>query len=270
MTIFGVGLLYGNGEHILYPFFRALWENKVDVFPESKAHICALHVKNLGVAIRQLLLSSSTAEADPDNKEPPKRYAILCESTCHTFNTISQQITKFLAKSKKPIDISQYPQNLPQIPQLFPLQTVVLTTELAAECTQMIEDFTPDPEDIINAAAKIVDKFRQKCSIEPLKVLVVGPPGSGYVTIATEIANDLNIPLIDPEVLCKEVQTDNSQWAQDIMTEIQEAQEENENEKENESEEVSKKIIPIEKIPNEVVSKIVHHRMNFPDCHNLS
>ena len=30
VTIFGVGLLYGNGEHILYPFFRALWENKID------------------------------------------------------------------------------------------------------------------------------------------------------------------------------------------------------------------------------------------------
>ena len=166
------------------------------------------------------------------------------------------------------IDITQYPTNLPQIPSLTPLQTAILTTELAAECTQAIEEFTPDPEDIVGAAAKIVDEFRRKCGIEPIKVLVIGPPGSGYVPLATKISQDLNIPLIDPEELCKLAQTDNSQWGQDIVNEIQESLEGDDNENAENENEPKKKIIPMEKISNEIVSKIVHHRMDLPDCHN--
>jgi len=241
---------------------------KVDSFPGSKAHLCCLHVSNLGIAVKQLLLQSASQEAE-ESEEPPKQYEILCEPTCHTFNAISNQITKFLAKSKKPIDINAFPQGLSQIPTLSPIQNALLTTELAAESTQALEEFTPEPEDIIGAAAKIVDEFRRKCSIEPQKILVVGPPGSGFLKIATQISNSLNIPLVDPATLCIEAQKDNTQWGQDITQEIQDSLEDSEeNNDGNQSDEPIKKIIPMEKISAEIVSKIVHHRMDAPDCHN--
>ena len=231
VTIFGVGLLYGCGENILFPFFRALWERKMDEFPIAKNHISCIHVMNLGIAISQLLMSPP----DPEERKP---YYILGEENCPSLKAIGRAFSRVLSDGK----VREFNEDIPE------LHKGILTTELAAEST-----FLTDSEDlfcqegIIECAAKVVDEFRAKYHLEPLKVLVIGPPGSGYAEVATKISDKLGLPFIDPAALVDAATKEAGEFGDDIRASI----EENEG-----------------KIGNDVICKCAHKKMATRDCRN--
>lgn len=233
--IFGVGLLYGLGDHILFPFFRELWEKKADCFPACKSHISCMHVENLGLVVKQLL------EQPPEEGEeahPP--YYILSEPNCPTLRAIGKAFSKVLSDGKT-CELTE------EIPELHKL---ILTTELASEST-FLADIDQEElhcaEGIVDCAPKVVDEFREKYHLEPLKVLVVGPPASGFIEVASRISERIGAPYIDPYQLVEEVKKETSEFGDEIRTMI----EENEN-----------------VVNDEIVCKVAHRRMHMRDCRN--
>lgn len=231
VTIFGVGLLYGCGENILFPFFRALWENKMNEFPASKNHISCMHVMNLGIAISQIL----TSPPDPEERRP---YYIIGEENCPSLKAIGKAFSKVLSDGK----VKEFNENIPE------LHKGILTTELAAESTFLGEaEDIHCQEGIIECAAKVVDEFRAKYHLEPLKVLVIGPPGSGYGEVAHRVSDKLGLPFIEPEALVEAAKKETSEFGDEIRNQI----EENEG-----------------KVSNEIICKVAHKRMAARDCRN--
>lgn len=232
--IFGVGLLYGLGEHILFPFFRQLWECKADTFPSSKAHISCMNVENLGLAVKQLL----ETPPDEENEHPP--YYILSEQQCPTLRAIGKAFSRVLSDGKT----SELDADIPELHKL------ILTTELASESTFLAD---ADEEElhcaagIIDSAAKVVDEFREKYHLEPLKVLVVGPPASGYEEVAKRISERIGAPFVDPVALVDDAKKETSEFGD----EIREMLEENEG-----------------KVTDEIICKVAHKRMAKRDCRN--
>lgn len=233
--IFGVGLLYGFGENILFPFFRALWEKKADTFPSCKSHISCMHVDNLGLVIKQLL------EQPPEEGEeahPP--YYILSEANCPSLRAIGRAFSKVLSDGKT----SELTEPIPELHKL------ILTTELASESTFLAEVDSEElhcAEGIVECAPKVVDEFREKYHLEPLKVLVVGPPACGYTEVARRISERIGAPFIDPVALVDEVKKETSEFGDEIRTMI----EENEN-----------------VVNDEIICKVAHRRMHQRDCRN--
>ena len=232
--IFGVGLLYGLGEHIMFPFFRQLWECKADTFPSSKAHISCMNVENLGLAVKQLL----ETPPDEENEHPP--YYILSEQQCPTLRAIGKAFSRVLSDGKT----SELDADIPELHKL------ILTTELASESTFLAE---ADEEElhcaagIIDSAAKVVDEFREKYHLEPLKVLVIGPPASGYEEVAKRISERMGTPFVDPVALVDDAKKETSEFGD----EIREMLEENEG-----------------KVTDEIICKVAHKRMAKRDCRN--
>ena len=232
--IFGVGLLYGLGEHILFPFFRKLWEAKGDTFPSSKAHISCMNVENLGVAVKQLLENPP----DEENQHPP--YYILSEQQCPTLRAIGKAFSRVLSNGKT----SELQEDIPELHKL------ILTTELASESTflgEVDEEELHYAAGIIECAAKVVDEFRAKYHLEPLKVLVVGPPASGYDKIAQKISDRIGAPFVDPLALVEDAKKESSEFGEEIRQMI----EENEG-----------------KVNDEIICKVAHKRMAQRDCRN--
>lgn len=231
VTIFGVGLLYGRGDNILFPFFRALWENKTDTFPQSKNHISCIHVMNLGFAIAQILQSPP----DPEERKP---YYILGEETSPSLRAIGKAFSGVLSDGK----VSELVDDIPEF------HKAILLTELAAESSFIAEEEELYCQaGIIESAAKVVDEFREKYHLEPLKVLVVGPPASGYDIVAKEISMKLGMPLIIPGDTVNVFKEENSEFGDEIRGML----EENEGQ-----------------VSDEVICKCVHRRVAAKDCRN--
>ncbi|OHT05283.1 Dpy-30 motif family protein [Tritrichomonas foetus] len=233
--IFGVGLLYGLGENMLFPFFRALWEKKADCFPACKSHISCMHVENLGLVVKQLL---EQPPEDGEDAHPP--YYILSEAGCPSLRAIGRAFSKVLSDGKT-CELTD------PIPELHKL---ILTTELASEST-FLQDVEAEDlhcgEGIIESAAKVVDEFRAKNHLEPLKVLVIGPPASGYTEVAQRISEKIGAPFVDPIQLVEEAKKETSEFGDEIRTMI----EENEN-----------------VVTDEIICKVAHKRMAQRDCRN--
>lgn len=231
VTIFGVGLLYGRGENILNPIFRALWEGKMNEFPATKAHISCIHVMNLGIAVAKLLM-------EPPEEEERRPYYILGEEACPTLKSIGKAFSKVLANGK----VREFNEDIPE------LHKGILNTELAAEST-----FLGEAEDmycqagIIESAAKVVDEFRAKYHLEPLKVLCIGPPGSGYEKLAKTVSEKLKLPFIDPLEIVGEAIKQPGEFGDELRG----IMEENEG-----------------AINDEIICKVAHKRMAQRDCRN--
>ncbi|EAY10600.1 Dpy-30 motif family protein [Trichomonas vaginalis G3] len=238
VTIFGVGLLYGRGENILNPFFRALWEGKMNEFPVTKSHISCIHVMNLGVAISKLLLEPPEEDSDDPKAKLLPKYHILGEENCPTFKAIGKAFSKVLANGK----VREFNEDIPE------LHKGILNTELAAEST-----FLGESEDIvcqagiIESAAKVVDEFRSKYGLTPLKVLVIGPPGSGYPEVCHKISERMKLPFIDPLELVGAATKEQGEFGDEIRGMM----EENEG-----------------AINDEIICKVAHRRMAARDCRN--
>jgi len=230
LYIFGVGLLYGMGENIFFPFFKSLWEGKTDVFPSSKNHISCLHVKNLGVAMKQLLVH-------PPEAEEKKNYYILAEEQSPSLKQIAKAFSKVLSDGKTG----------PILENISPLHLAVLQTELASESSFFSDAELHCPEGIVECAAKVVDEFRFKYHLEPLKVLVLGPPSSGFHEIALKISSTLRLPLIEPRSLVSEVRKEVSPFGDEIRTQIEESE---------------------GQINDEVICKVAHRKMAERVCRN--
>lgn len=227
--LFAVGLLYGFGESLLFPFFRSLWEFKEDMFPASKAHISCMHVANLVFCVTQLFNLE---------EEDQRHYFVISEANCPTLKSIAKAFSGILSDGKV-IEIQ---------PTINELHYAILTTELAAESNfiQEVEDLHC-AEGIIECAAKVVDEFRAKYHLEPFKVLVIGPPASGFEFVAQKIADHLALPFLEPYQILSEVRAQNSEFADEIKENI----EENEG-----------------KITDEIVVKVTHRKMFSRQCRN--
>ena len=233
--IFGVGLLYGLGENIMFPFFRALWEAKADMFPACKAHISCMHVENLGLVVKQIL---EQPPEEGEEQHPP--YYILSEPNCPSLRAIGKAFSNILSDGK----VCELNDPIPELHRL------ILTTELASEST-FLQDVEPDDlhcaEGIVECAPKVVDEFREKYHLEPLKVLVIGPPASGYDKVSRKISEKLGTPFIDPLQLVEEARKETSEFGDEIRAMI----EENEN-----------------VVSDEIICKVAHRRMHKRDCRN--
>ena len=226
--IFAVGLLYGNGERVLYNFFRQLWDSSSNAFPSSKAHISCLHVNNLGIAIRSLFEL-------PEDEE--RRYFILADQVTPSFREIGRAFSKILADGKVcPVD-----------EDLDPAYKALLTTELAAESNFLQDQELHCQEGIIENAAVVVDEFREKYHLEPIKVLVIGAPASGYEEIAQQVSLAMESPLLLPLELVEEVKTETSEFADEIRQSIEDEE---------------------GKISDDVICQGCRRRMQRRDCRN--
>ncbi|KAH0795075.1 adenylate kinase 7 [Histomonas meleagridis] len=127
---------------------------------------------------------------------------------------------------------------------------LILTVDLPSEST-FLNDVEPDDlfcgDGIISCAAKVVDEFREKYNLTPLKVLVIGPPASGFVKVGQTIADHIGAPLIDTLGIVYDVQKEDSEFGHEIKSIV----EENEG-----------------IISNEVICDVVHRRMAERDCRN--
>jgi adenylate kinase len=131
-----------------------------------------------------------------------------------------------------------------------PLHLFTLTTELAANSNYLEgvdEEELHFASGIIENAAKVVDEFRAKYHLEPMKVLVVGPPSSGYERVAERIAARIGAPLIDPVGLVAEVRKETTAFGDEIRQSI----EDNEN-----------------RVSDEIICKVAHKRMKARACRN--
>lgn len=211
------------------PFFRALWEFKEDLFPSSKAHISCMHVGNLGYCITQLF---SLEEEDK------RHYFIISEANCPTLKAIAKAFSSVLSDGK----VTEITSAVNEY------HYAILTTELPSESNFIgeVEDLCC-AEGILECAAKIVDEFRTKYHLEPFKVLVIGPPASGYEIVAQKIASQLALPYLDPNQILSEVRAQNSEFADEVKEMI----EENEG-----------------KITDEIIVKVTHNKMISRQCRN--
>jgi len=154
-----------------------------------------MNVENLGHAVRQVL------EGPPDEEDEPKPYHILAEQACPTLRAIGRAFARVLSDGKTAEPAEEIPE----------LHRLVLTTELASESSFLAD---ADEEEvhfgagIVECAAKVVGEFWAKCGLEPLKVLVVGPPASGFGRVAARIG----APLIEPAALVEGTRRETSEF----------------------------------------------------------
>lgn len=226
--LFAVGLIYGLGEKILFPFLRSLWEFKTDTFPVAKNHLSTIHVSNLALAVSQLFSLE---------EEEQKHYYILSESS-PSLKQVGKAFSQILSEGKTreitPLEINEF-------------DFVVLTTDLPSESTFISNnDNLAYSEGILSKSYEVVDEFRKKYSLENLKILVIGPPFSGYEEVGQRISSELDVPILDVDKLVKEAQVEKGEFGDSIREMLEENP----------------------KITDEIIVKVLHNNMLKRNCRN--
>jgi len=280
------GLRYGNGENILFDHFRKAWLQKPPLMILDKGEnlIPTIHVNDVARITKRLVDDNVKKEiifAVDRTKKPTQKRII---------QAISTGIGNGKVKNVNPDDVSD-----------SILWKDFLMINLKMKTSDVFKDGEPpedaeDPEaeaaklkfpwhcetGIIENARKLNDEFNAVRNLNPVKIMVSGPPASGKTFYSQMVSEYYNIPRVHVKELTDKAFAmakleDEEGLAADIKAKLEELRDaaaakiEEENAEKDwgdgEPPEIDKDSLPI-RVPDDIIYQLLKIRLNENDCRN--
>eukprot|EP00659_Diplonema_papillatum_P020391 gene20391-31380_t len=178
------GLMYGLGEDRLHPIFKQAWHlspEGLPIFGDGKNHVPMIHVSDLATCAFKL----TTQESPLD-----QRYFFAVDEGNLTWKQVMDAVNTTLgngcAYRVPPSDYVLY-ESVEQF-----------TIDVRAEPGKIMEIVDEDEwvakAGFAECSAKVVAEFKKERQVEPLRLVVMGPPASGKSFYSRELASHYKVP----------------------------------------------------------------------------
>jgi len=287
------GILYGHGEDVFLNYFRQAWLQEPDTLNyigDGHNLIPTIHVKDLAMYVHFIV-----------NKKPPTRYIFAIDHTKnYSLKSHVSAIADGVGTGKiESVQIKDM-MNDPYL-DVFRLDIKLKPSDVV-EIVQSEEEELEKSEltdgDIESLAMpkfkfvwwcrdglrknirKVVDEFNTFRGLKPLKLFIAGPPASGKSKLGASISKKYGLPHIVVADVVKEVKELQSEFGEEVrkvLAEIKEKMIEDELKVIEEAKKKKKKGQPepvfdpeklIPRLPDALLLKAYHYRLEKPDCHN--
>ncbi len=169
------GILYGNGEDYLHPFFKEAWNGKENLtcYLDGDNYIPMIHCSDLASIVRTL------AHKPPSEDEESSQSYFFAVDTAHvTLKTILKTIAK-------EFQCSDSLQHLEEHDLLLHDNVEELTNDVKFQIGS-VNDFEMEwkcKEGFVEHIKFVRYEFEMKRKLSPLKLNLIGPPGVGKSTM---------------------------------------------------------------------------------------
>ncbi|RZB40591.1 adenylate kinase 7, partial [Asbolus verrucosus] len=188
------GITYGEEEDDLEFFFKMAWYNEVlPIFDSGNNTIPFIHVRDLPKALHGLM----------ENTPPKPQYILAVEQTPSTLKQFIRSLSKALSDGKTTNVIAEEAflyKNMTQT--IFERCTINLNMEPVF----LVENLQIEWQSEMNLPEnmnQIVNEFKKRRNLRPVKIVLHGPPGSGKTQLAKKLCEYYNSKyresLIKPE-----------------------------------------------------------------------
>ncbi|XP_026668562.1 adenylate kinase 7-like isoform X2 [Ceratina calcarata] len=187
------GITYGDEQGPLHHLFKMAWHNApfLPIFGKGTNKIPLLHVRDLSSVILDVLQSW-----------PALRYIVATEQEPISQAAIVKKISRALTTGKVKKIAEEEAFLLPEITQeYYDLMTMNLIMD-PVYITDRISWHSDTPfADSIN---EIVKAYKTARNLQPVKIIVLGPPASGKTKVARYLADHYQIPYVHVKSLIQD------------------------------------------------------------------
>jgi len=246
------GLLYGNGEHLLFEHLRNAWLGQpLSYLPPGDNLVPTIHVQDLAKIVKFTLENHPPTpyilaiDSTPDKKQKSLVEAISSEMGSGTVQELNFQEAAFKDWAEfLSLNLWMVPSNI---------QTEFHCIEGIPQCM-----------------GKVEQEFNLYRGLGKYKVFITGPPAVGKSYFGRQVAEEYNLPLVQIAEVVEEVTNAENELAAKIKQELQEIKEkmieEAEAKKKKNQELDHSKINP--RIPDHLLGEAFRWKLNQNNCRN--
>jgi len=287
------GILYGHGEDVFLNYFRQAWLQEPDtLYYIGDGHnlIPTIHVKDLAMYVHFVV-----------NKKPPTKYIFAIDHTKNyslkshvsaiadgvgTGKIESVQIKDMMHDpyldvlrldiKLKPSDVIEIVQNEEEEQE----KSELTDGDIESIAMPKFKFVWWCKDGIRKNLRKVVDEFNTFRGLKPLKLFISGPPASGKSQLGASISKKYGLPHIVVADVVKEVKELPNEFGEEVRTVLAEIKKKMIEDEEKAIEEAKKKkkkgqpeptfdpekLVP--RLPDPLLLKAYHYRLEKPDCHN--
>ncbi|CAD5122064.1 DgyrCDS10516 [Dimorphilus gyrociliatus] len=172
------GLTYGAEENIFHYLFKAAWHNAehLHVFGAGQNCIPTIHIRDLAAVIQNIL-----------DSRPKIRYLIAADDSKHTLEEIVKAVSKALGTGKIKHIAKEDALLSKDIQQADFDQLLVNLRMDGVFIRENMHIRWASETGILENIDTIVREYRESRALQPLRILIHGPPCSGKSTIASQL-----------------------------------------------------------------------------------
>lgn len=184
MYVIASGILYGEEENIFHDFFKRAWSSSQElvIYDKGTNVIPTIHVKDLAGIIQNI------ADSKPANK-----YILAIDDSKNTLEEIVKSISSTLSTGKvqKMVKDQVLVEN-----QVQPNDLEILMVDLRLEPVTIKEEMKIKwlaETGLVENIEIIANEYKKSRNLLPIKVCILGPPGSGKSFYSDKLGHDYQI-----------------------------------------------------------------------------
>lgn len=207
--VLAAGILYGQGEDTFNKCFEDafLCKQQHKIIAPGTNTIPTVHVTDMARLVKQLTFFADITPAE-------KPYLIAVDQSKLTQAEIVQGIVDEVCEPYKVPTVEDLPEEVAEGEEVdeadlevkeIQKMKMLLNLKMAPSSLMMVEDFAPQSappgwrakDGILSTIKETAKEFCKERLLQPMRVLIAGPPGSGKSSLARAIAAHFNIPHLE-------------------------------------------------------------------------
>lgn len=218
--VLSCGIPYGDGEDMLFPFMKFAWSRKFNesvklkeaaknlpLIGDGENIVPMIHVRDLA----SLLISTLKGQMID-------RFVMAVDKGNNKLREIIEAIAKSLSDGQ--IQEFSADQSL-MIPWLSEQIIEYMTANISAVNELLGRVTMSNPNGFVSSIAEITEEFLNLRKIQPLRVLVCGPPLSGKSFLASRISYRYSLPLITVDSIVSEAKKNENNYYASFAQQLQ-------------------------------------------------
>lgn len=177
------GLTYGQEEDIFHYIFKSAWHNKdLLLFGDGKNVLPTIHITDLANVMQNIC-----------DQKPKVRYLVALDDSKTKLKQITKAVSKHLGTGQIKSVLKEDALLNKEISQA---DFDMLTLDLKMDASYIKENMQikwSAETGFVDAIAKLVKEYKITRNLIPFKVCILGPPGVGKSTVASQLAQHYKI-----------------------------------------------------------------------------
>lgn len=177
------GLIYGQEENMFHYLFKAAWHNSdLQLYGNGKNILPSIHINDLGSVIQSI-----------SDQKPKVRYLVAVDDSKVTLKAITKAVAKNIGTGKFKTVAKEDALLNKEITQV---DFDMLSLDLRMDAPFVKENLNIKwhcDTGFVENIQKLVKEYKASRNLVPFKICILGPPGVGKSTIASQIAQHYKI-----------------------------------------------------------------------------
>ncbi|CAD5119731.1 DgyrCDS8327 [Dimorphilus gyrociliatus] len=178
------GLTYGAEECIFHYLFKSAWHNteSLQIFGTGQNCIPTIHIKDLAAVVQNIL-----------DAKPKVRYLVAVDDSKNLLEEIVKAISKGLCNGKVKYIVKEDALLMKEVCQADFDQLLVNLRMDGGFIRENMQIRWTSEHGLVENIEAVVKEYRESRKLQPIRILLHGPPCAGKSTIAKELASSYKL-----------------------------------------------------------------------------